>query len=210
VEVLPTPRCVVADDHPALLKAVADYLRSSGYDVVGEAADGREAVALALTEKPDFAILDMAMPTLPGIDAARELAEQSPSTAIILYTGEGEAADLLDALDIGVRGFVLKGAPLHDLLRAISTVLAGGTYVDAALGASLASRESMKRPNVLTPREQQILELLANGLEYRAIGERLNISSETVRSHVQSAVERLHADNRTQAVATAIRQSLIR
>jgi DNA-binding NarL/FixJ family response regulator len=201
--------CVVADDHPAMLTAVADILARSGFEVLGRARDGAEALALIESEKPRVALIDVRMPRLSGIEVAERAAETSPETSIVFYTAFGDRALLSEALDAGVRGFVLKEAPLVDLVRAVERVAAGDAYVDPVLAGVLVSGLVTDRVPSLTQRERETLRLLADGLSNEEIGKRLHISPETVRTHVRKAMSKLEADTRTQAVATALRQSII-
>ena len=204
-----TVRCLIADDHPAVLEAVAEFLVQSGIEVVGRAADGEAALAQVERLRPDVALVDVRMPKLDGIELTRRARRSMPGTAVLLYTGYGDRALLSEGLDAGVAGFVLKEAPIDDLLRAVRAVAAGGTYVDPVLAGTLAgSPTGAKRPE-LTVRERDILRLLADGLSNEEIGTRLFISPETVRTHVRKAMSKLEADTRTQAVATALRQSII-
>jgi len=200
---------IVADDHPALLSAVTAVLTDHGIDVIGTAPNGEEALAKIETRKPRVALLDVRMPHLGGIKVAERAGRSTPETAIILYTGFGDSALLSEALDAGVRGFVVKDAPLADLVRAVETVARGGTYVDPVLGGALVQAELKHELPELTQREREVLRLLADGYANEAIGKQLFISPETVRTHVQKAMAKLDADTRTQAVATALRQSLI-
>jgi len=200
---------VVADDHPAMLAAVAEILERHGFDVVGRAPDGQQAVALIEALKPNVGLVDMRMPRLSGIEVASQAAVQSPETSIIFYTAYGDRALLSEALDVGARGFVLKEAPLSDLVRSVERVVAGEAYVDPVLAGFLVSGELAERLPALTRREREVLRLLADGLANEEIGKRLHISAETVRTHVRKAMTKLDADTRTQAVATALRQSLI-
>lgn len=203
-------RCVVADDHPAILDAVSRFLREAdGIELVGVAADGEQAARLIEATQPTVAILDVRMPGRGGIELARTLHSARSTTAIILLTGEADRALLLEALDAGARGFVLKEAPLDDLLRAIGMVARGGTYVDAGLAGLLAGGEASGRLLVLTQREREILRLLADGMRNDEVGRHLHLSPHTVRTHVKNAMDKLDADTRTQAVATALRQALI-
>lgn len=149
------------------------------------------------------------MPKLSGIEVTRELARVSSPTAVILYTGNSDQALLADAVDAGARGYVLKEAPLSDLVRALETVAAGGTFVDPVLAGALTSARATGKLAQLTEREREVLRLLADGNRYEEIGKRLFIASETVRTHVRNAMRRLEAETSTQAVATALRQSLI-
>ena len=201
--------CIVADDHPAMVEAVCDVLAEGGVSVVGRARDGEDALTKIETLKPDVALIDVRMPRLGGIELARRAATSSPETAVILYTAYGDRALLMEALDAGARGFLLKEAPLTDLTRAIELVARGGTYVDPVLAGFLASVQTTEKLPSLTPRERDVLRLLSDGHSNEEIGKRLFISPETVRTHVRKAMARLDADTRTQAVATALRQSLI-
>ena len=200
--------CVVADDHPAVLEAVAEFLTQSGIEVVARARDGEEALEKIEQRKPNVALVDIRMPRLGGIELARRAGRLMPDTAIVLYTGYGDRAQLTEALDAGVRGFVLKEAPMDDLIRALLSVASGGTYVDPVLAGTLASSMGSKSPQ-LTQRERDVLRLLADGLSNEEIGKRLFISAETVRTHVRKAMDKLDADTRTQAVARALRDQLI-
>jgi DNA-binding NarL/FixJ family response regulator len=202
-------RCLVADDHPVVANAVGAYLSNEGIEIVAKVRNGREALLQILTTQPTVAIVDLRMPELSGIEVAKQAGRSAPSTGVILYTGAGDQAQLVEAVDAGVRGFVLKEAPLTDLVRAIVAVAAGGTYVDPVLAGSLTSGRATRRLVQLTQREREILRLLADGKQYEEIGKELVISPETVRTHVQKAMRRLEASTRTQAVATALRQALI-
>jgi DNA-binding NarL/FixJ family response regulator len=192
-----------------VLEAVAEFLVESGIEVVGRAVDGEEALAHIERLRPDIALVDVRMPRLGGIELTRRARSSTPGTAVLLYTGYGDRALLSEGLDAGVAGFVLKEAPIDDLLRAIRAVAAGGTYVDPVLAGTLAgSPTGAKRPE-LTVRERDILRLLADGLSNEEIGNALFISPETVRTHVRKAMAKLGADTRTQAVARALRDQLI-
>ncbi|HEY8705451.1 MAG TPA: response regulator transcription factor [Gaiellaceae bacterium] len=200
--------CVIADDHPAMLTAIADTLERSGIEIVGSASDGQEALAQIEAQQPRVALVDVRMPRLSGIEVAQKAATVAPNTSIIFYTAYGDRALLSEALDVGARGFVLKEAPLSDLVRAVERVAAGDAYVDPVLAGVLVSAQTEKIPS-LTQREREVLRLLADGLSNEEIGKRLFISPETVRTHVRKAMAKLEADTRTQAVAKALRQSLI-
>lgn len=199
--------CVVADDHPAIVDSLRRTLAEEGYEVVGWARDGQEAIERIEQRRPAVALVDLRMPGLSGIEVARRVHRSAPDTGLILYTAHAERGHLSDALDAGARGFVLKEAPLADLVRAVETVAAGGTYVDPVL-AGVLIRSTDQLPH-LTERQRDVLRLLADGLSNEEIGRRLYISPETVRTHVRKAMARLGADTRTQAVAMALRQSLI-
>jgi DNA-binding NarL/FixJ family response regulator len=202
--------CVVADDHPPILDAVCRFLESEeGLEIVGRAGDGEQALRLIEEHRADVALLDIGMPRLDGVSVARTLCAAGSRTATVIYTGQADEALLLDALDAGARGFVLKEAPLPDLARALRLVSSGGTYVDPALAGILAGRGAAERLRALSKREREILRLLADGMRNEGVAHELGISPLTVRSHVKNAMDKLEADTRTQAVATALRRSLI-
>lgn len=197
------PRCLLADDHPALVAAVAPYLADNGFTVVGPANDGRRALALAVAEQPELALVDFRMPRLGGLELIRALREAAPNTRVAVYTADADQALAREMLEAGAAAVVLKEAPLSDVVRALEAALAGRSYLDPALGGAAAA------PSRLTQREIAVLELLAEGLQHEEIGRRLGIGAETVRTHLRKACDRLGATTRTQAVATALRLGLI-
>ena len=197
------PKCLIADDHPALTTAVASYLAENGFEIVGPAPDGRRAIALAEEHQPELALVDYRMPRLAGVELVRKLREVSPDTRVAVYTADADDKIAREVLQPGAAALVLKDAPLADLVRAMESALAGGSYLDPALAKSGGANGN------LTPREIDVLCLLAEGLQHEEIGRRLGISSETVRTHLRKACDRLGASTRTQAVATALRLGLI-
>ena len=206
----PRLRCLVADDHPAIIDAVCRFLEDQeDVELVGRARHGDEALRLISEQNPDVAVLDIRMPGLSGIEIARRLHSEGSPTGVILFTGQPDRSLLLDALDAGARGFLLKEAPLNDLMRAIRVVSEGGTYVDPVLAGVVASPDAASRLPSLTKREREVLRLLADGMRNEQVALELSISPLTVRTHVKNAMEKLDADTRTQAVARALRESLI-
>jgi DNA-binding NarL/FixJ family response regulator len=203
-------RCVVADDHPAIVDSVSRFLDGEdGIRVVGGAPDGDEALRLIEEKRPDVAVLDVRMPGLGGIEIARRLTSAGETTGVILYTGFPERALVIEALDAGACGFLLKEAPLHELVRAVRMVADGKTYVDPVLAGVLAGPDVEERLPGVTKREREVLRLLADGMRNEEVARTLSISPVTVATHVKKAMSKLEADTRTEAVATAIRQSLI-
>jgi DNA-binding NarL/FixJ family response regulator len=200
---------LVADDHPAMVEAICDTLAGEGIEILGRAVDGEEALAKIEKRRPSVAVIDLRMPRISGIEATRRLARTAPDTAVVLYTAYGDRALLTEAIDAGARGFVLKEAPLADLVRAVQLIADGGSYVDPVLAGALATADAAAHLPALTQRERDVLRLLADGLTNEEIGAQLFISPETVRTHIRKAMAKLEADTRTQAVATALRQSLI-
>jgi DNA-binding NarL/FixJ family response regulator len=203
-------RCVIADDHPAIVETVRRHLESQpDIDVVGCAFDGEHALRLIEEHRPDVALLDVQMPRLSGIDIARRLHSAGSPTGVILYTGYQEGALLLEALDAGARGFLVKAGPLSDLSRALRVVAEGGSFVDPALAGYVTGPQVADRLPSLTKREREILRLLADGMRNEQVAAELTISPLTVQTHVKHAMDKLEADTRTHAVARALRESLI-
>jgi DNA-binding NarL/FixJ family response regulator len=201
--------CIVADDHPAVLRAVCECLDEYGLEVVGRAAGAEEALSLVEGRRPSVAVLDARMPGQDGLDTATLVERCAALTQVVVYTGFGDEPTLAEALACGARGFVLKGAPMDELVTAIRMVASGRPYVDPLLAGLVVRGETAQREQVLTRRERDVLRLLADGLRDNEIAKSLSISTETVRTHVKKATVKLDAETRTQAVAEALRQSLI-
>jgi DNA-binding NarL/FixJ family response regulator len=201
--------CLVADDHPVMVEAVCAFLTDHGIEIAGRAQNGHEALEKIEARRPDVALVDLRMPRISGVEVVRRAASSSPETAVVLYTAYGDRAHLLEAIDAGARGFVLKEAPMADLGRAVEMVAGGAVYVDPVLASTFARSGAADRLQTLTQREREILRLLADGHSNEEIGKRLFISAETVRTYVRKAMKKLEADTRTEAVAKALRQSLI-
>lgn len=199
-------RCLVADDHPALVAAVSDFLESRGFEVVGRSRDGVAAVADIKETKPDIALVDYRMPHLGGVELLEQIREAAPDTVIAVYTADSDQSIVGAVFDAGAQALILKDAPLADLEQALKAISTGQRYVDPAL-APVVLNGASSRPT-LTPRETEVLAHVADGLSHQEIGNQLSISPETVRTHVRKACERLNARTRTHAVATALRLGL--
>jgi DNA-binding NarL/FixJ family response regulator len=201
--------CVIADDHPPILDAVARFLGAAGIDVVATARDGETALAAVAAHAPSVCLADVRMPRVDGLELARRVHER---TVVLLYSGVADSALVSDALDAGARGFALKDAPLEDIVRAIVTVARGDIYVDPVLAASLAATRCAGGAGgrkSLSQREREVLRMLAEGGSYAEIGGALYLSPDTVRAHAQRAMTKLGARTRTQAVAVALREAMI-
>lgn len=200
--------CLIVDDHEVVREGLRLSLsRAPHIRVVGEAADGASAVALAERRLPDVVLMDARMPDMDGLEATQKLLEAVPTANVLMFTAYSERALLTRALDSGARGYILKEASHATLVRAIEKVAEGGSYVDP--GLMPAFLEGRDREDLLTAREREILQLLANGLSNADAAEKLFISQETVKSHVRHILTKLEADTRTHAVAIALRQSTI-
>jgi DNA-binding NarL/FixJ family response regulator len=201
--------CVIADDHPPVLQFLGRYLSSNGITITASTRDGEEALRKIEQTHPAVAVLDARMPRRSGMDVLKHLTATGSTTRVILYTGYGDDALMSEALDAGVGGVLDKEAPLDDLVRAIHIVADGGTYLDPTAAAALIEQRRRTRVHALTQREREVLRLLSDGNTNEAIGSALSISPQTVRTHIQKAMEKLGSATRVQAVATALRESLI-
>jgi DNA-binding NarL/FixJ family response regulator len=208
--VVETPEITVllADDHEVVREGLRlALLRSPHIRVVGEAADGETAVSLAERRRPDVIVMDLRMPEMDGIEATEEIMRRVPDAKVLIFTAYSEKALLQRGLESGARGYILKEAPHETLLRAIEKIAAGETFVDPALMSALT--QSREGTDVLTAREREILQLLADGMSNADVAGQLFISQETVKSHVRHILTKLEADTRTQAVAIALRDAMI-
>ena len=199
--------CLIVDDHEVVREGLRLSLsRASHIRVVGEASDGETAVALAERRRPDVVVMDIRMPGMDGLDATRLLRERAPDVPVILFTAYSDRPLLSRGLESGAKGYVLKEASHETLLKAIEKVASGETYVDPALMPSFLGKE---QTDMLTAREREILQLLADGMSNADVAQKLFISQETVKSHVRHILTKLEADTRTQAVAIALREAII-
>jgi DNA-binding NarL/FixJ family response regulator len=199
---------LIVDDHEVVREGLRLSLsRAPHIRVIGEAADGESAVALATRRKPDVVIMDVRMPGMDGLEATKLLTQQVPDAKVLIFTAYSERSLLSRGLESGAKGYILKEAPHQTLVRAIEKVAAGEGYVDPALmPAFLAGKD---QTDMLTTREREILQLLADGMSNADVAGRLFISQETVKSHVRHILTKLEADTRTHAVAIALREAII-
>jgi len=199
---------LIVDDHEVVREGLRLSLsRAPHIRVVGEAADGLSAVELAERRKPDVVIMDVRMPGMDGLEATKLLAERAPESKVLIFTAYSERSLLGRGLESGAKGYILKEAPHQTLVRAIEKVAAGEGYVDPALmPAFLTGKDSS---DMLTTREREILQLLADGMSNADVAKQLFISQETVKSHVRHILTKLEADTRTHAVAIALREAII-
>ena len=200
-------RILVADDH-ALVRMGLSTLIGCEPDmkIVAEAEDGPAAVRLALQHQPDLVIMDMQMPGGGGLEAIRRLKSLLPSAKILILTSFGLSADLAEALAMGVSGARMKGEPNEELLEAIRTIHAGGK----AVSDEIAQNALQTPATTLTPRQREILTHLARGLTNEQIGHVLGIRADRVKLHVRSILSKIGAANRTEAVALAMKNHLLK
>ncbi|MFI1967764.1 DNA-binding response regulator [Streptomyces cinnamoneus] len=212
-------RVMVVDDHPMWRDAVARDLAAAGYDVVATAGDGPQAVRRARAVVPDVLVLDLNLPGLPGVAVCKELVAEQPALRVLVLSASGEHADVLEAVKSGATGYLLKSAGPEELLDAVRRTAAGdpvftpglaglvlGEYRRLAADPAPAADEP-KAP-ALTDRETEVLRLVAKGLSYKQIAERLVISHRTVQNHVQNTLGKLQLHNRVELVRYAIERGL--
>ena len=200
---------VIVDDHVALRRGMELLLRRHGHHVVGTADDAESAESVILRRRPDVALIDLALPRASGAELTRRLLEEDPEMRIVLYTGAADERQLLEGLDAGAAGFALKSGDPDELEEAIRTVADGGEWIDPRLKPLLAANNGNGREHVLSPREREILGLLSKGLSGEDAAKQLFLSSETVRTHVRNAMNKLGATTRVHAVALALQRGEI-
>jgi len=204
---------LLADDHQIMRQGLKSLLEREGFTVVAEASDGREAVRQAERGQPHVAILDLAMPQLNGLDAAREIIRASPRTKAILLTMHTEDPYVLEALRAGVGGYVLKTQAAADLLQAIREVMRGAIYLSPGVSRALvdAYRARTDLPaDPLSPREREVLQLVAEGKTTKEVAVTLGVSVKTAESHRTRIMEKLDIHETANLVRYAIRRGIVR
>jgi DNA-binding NarL/FixJ family response regulator len=202
-------RLVLIEDHQALREGLELLLDREGCEVVGTAGTAQAGQALVERLDPDVALVDIRLGEDSGIDLTRRLLDADPDRRVVLYTGSSDVELLISGLDSGARGYALKEGTPSELTGALTTVAAGGTYVDPRLRPALLSRNSTQRIPSLSKREREIIDLLAQGLTGEDVAERLVLSPETVKTHIRNAMGKLEAHTRVHAIAIALREGFI-
>ena len=205
-------RLVIADDHPVVRGGLAQLV--SGFDdveLVGQAADGAEAVALCAERSPDVVLMDLEMPVLDGIEATRRIRAESPGVAVVVLTSFSDRERILRALDAGAAGYLLKDADPAELARAVRAAARGDAPLDPKAARALLSARTEGSPgDALSEREREVLLMVAEGLPNKLIARRLEISEKTVKAHLTSVFRRIGVTDRTQAALWAERNGLTR
>ena len=204
-------RLLVAEDHQVVRQGLKAILQQEGFEIIAEASDGREAVKMCRERPPDVAVLDISMPLLNGIDAAREIVKENPRTKAVLLTQHTEDFFVLDGLRAGVTGYVLKQKAAAELVTAIREVCHGGVYLSPGISrtvvkAFLEQRELPLDP--LTPREREVLQLVAEGKTTKEIGTILGVSTKTAEKHRENIMEKLDIHEVAGLVRYAISRGL--
>jgi len=206
-----THRILIVDDHPLMRLALRTQIEGEpGWSVAGEAANGREAVEKAAALQPDIILMDVLMPEMDGVTAIQNILQARPECHILVLTSSADNRHLAAALRAGATGYLLKDAPLEELLRAIRDVGEGRAVLPPALvrhwlqGQPVSDTTPASDPDGLTEREQEVLACLGRGASNRQIADQLSLSESTVRTHVRNILGKLHLSNRTEAALYAV------
>jgi len=211
-----TLRLVLADDHEVTRTGFVSLLAGHPeFEVVGQASNGQQAVDLCVELQPDIAILDIRMPVLNGLGAARILQQRMPGLKVVIFTMDDSTDHLEAAISAGAVGYLLKDASRDEVIAGLQRVAAGEEALNSAVSARLLRRMTERNasgaalPESLTPRERQVLGLVAGGLSNREIGEKLGITTGTAKAHVEKVIGKLGASDRTQAAVRGVALGLV-
>jgi DNA-binding NarL/FixJ family response regulator len=211
-------RVILADDHSVMRHGLRLILeQQEGFEVLGEARDGREAVNLAQALHPDVAVLDITMPNLNGIEAARQITDKHPEVAVVVLSMHADESYVLRALKAGARGYLLKESPESDFLAAIRSVSEGKAFFSPAVSRllvedyvrQLQDRDIEDSYDLLTPREREILQLIAEGKSNKDIANFLNLSLYTVETHRSNILEKLNLHSVPELILYAVRKGVV-
>ena len=209
-------RVLLADDHTMVRQSVRRSMESEGFVIVGEAADGEEAVRLALEVLPDVVLMDISMPVLDGVEATRQVRRQLPGTQVVVLTMHADADVVRRALRAGAAGYLTKDCSVAEVAEAVRLAASGDGALSRGLAAALLEHAGQLREEphdgaaVITAREIEVLQLIAEGASPPEVADALFISASTVKNHLSSIYEKLDARDRTQAVVKALRMGVIR
>ena len=209
-------RVMVVDDHPMWRDAVERDLVAAGFEVVAVAADGHQALARFPAARPDVVVLDLQIPGPNGVEVTAQVLQQDPAARVLILSASGEQADVLEAVKAGATGYLVKSASREELLAAVRRVAAGDTVFTPGLAGLVLGefRRMAEGPRAddpaseLTDRETEVLKMVAKGMSYKQIAERLVISHRTVQNHVQNTLRKLQMNNRVQLTRWAIEHGL--
>jgi DNA-binding NarL/FixJ family response regulator len=203
-------RCLVVDDHSVVRQGL-DLLFGDLEDleIVGQATNGEDALDAVERLQPEVVLMDVRLPGIDGVSAVKRIHEAAPNVKFVVFSAYGDKRLLSDAIAAGARGYVMKGSPPEDLLRAIRTVAGGQAFVDPSLSPALLMTDTGDGERPLSEREREILQLLAEGFHTEEVARRIGLSVETVKSDTKRVISKLQADTRTHAVAIALRQAII-
>ena len=207
-------RVMIVDDHPIWRDALERDLAAAGYEIVGAVGDGESAVRIAAAVRPDVVLMDLQLPGISGVQAAAALVERDPGVRILMFSASGEDDDVLAAVGVGARGYLVKSARTPELLDAVRRTAAGDATFSPGLAALVLgeyrriARDEPATKTVLTDREIEILRMVSTGLAARQIAERLVVSHRTVQNHIQNTLRKLQLHNRVELTRWAIERGL--
>jgi DNA-binding NarL/FixJ family response regulator len=212
-----TVRLLLADDHRMLRESLRRSMEEHGFDIVGEAADGAEAVRLATELRPDVILMDVTMPVLDGVEATRQVRDRVPATQVVILTMHADREVLVDAIRAGAAGYLVKDCSTEEVVDTVRKAASGETALSPELAASmlgevrdLVEREAAGTESIISKREEEVLQLVADGLSTTEVAAKLYISVETVKNHLASIYQKLDTRDRTQAVLQAVRMGIVR
>ncbi len=207
---------MLADDHRMLREGLRRSMSEHGFDVVGEASDGAEAVEMAAALSPDVILMDVTMPELDGVEATRLVKAANPAIRVIMLTMHADQEVLAAAIRSGASGYLVKDCSTEEIADAIRSAVSGETTLSPALAVSMLNEvrkldapEAAEEDRVVTKREEEVLQLIADGCSTPEVAERLYISQKTVKNHLASIYQKLDARDRTQAVLQAVRMGIV-
>jgi len=211
-------KVLIADDHTLVRQGIRQYLEMDGdIEVVGEASDGSEVISLLDDEKnrPDVALIDLRMPGMDGVETCRRIRDSFPEVEVVMLSAYDDRQFVVESVRAGARGYVLKTRDAEDLIQTVRLVAGGNLVIDPHLVVALAEelsqvKERNRKAETLTARELEVLQLLAFGRTNKDIADELDLSPDTVKTHLTHIFEKLGASDRTAAVAEALRRHLIK
>jgi DNA-binding NarL/FixJ family response regulator len=203
-------RLAVVDDHPVVRQGLMAMLRwEPDLELVGEAADGEEAVRLILAERPDVVLLDLRLPGLSGVEVMRQVRPQAPEVRFLVLTTYDTETYIAPALAAGARGYLLKDATIDELMQGIRSVVAGRPALEPGVAARLLDRMADPQGGELSDREREVLRLLVRGASNKGIAQELSLSENTVKAHISHIFTKLGVQSRAEAVAVALQRGLV-
>ncbi len=203
-----SPKVLLVDDHTMLREGLRRTLGAQGFDIVGEASDGREAIEAVATLRPDVVLMDVTMPVLGGIDATKRIRGAHPDVQVVMLTMHADAQLAKDALAAGAVGYLVKDCATNDIVEAIGRAMRGETTFPSEASVAVETKAA-EGPRIITAREAEVLQLIAEGKSTTEAARQLYVSVKTVKNHLASAYAKLDAHDRTQAVLRAARLGLI-
>jgi DNA-binding NarL/FixJ family response regulator len=210
-----TIRLMLADDHRMLREGLGRSMREQGFDIVGEAGDGAEAVQMAMRLRPDVILMDVTMPEMDGVEACRAIRKDLTGTQVVMLTMHADQEVLASAIRAGASGYLVKDCSTEEIAAAVRMAASGETALSPQLAASMLNevrkwdKAAAEEERIVTKREEEVLQLIADGCSTPEVAAKLYISQKTVKNHLASIYQKLDARDRTQAVLAAVRMGIV-